>query len=244
VALRNENLEKVGNSLEVLLVVVVVGNIGDQTTCRLSLFLFFLRPLLKRYLFKFCLVLEVKAFNIFNHGDYKFIIDMSAAVRGPNLVFFQPFPPKLYCIFQTFFWTLSSENYCVRDLESLLEGVPNKLLDPLDKGSLMVRKAHDKRGKGLVEAMLIFVVELSVVCDSDGAHFVKVGQNSVRRGRVELKKHEGVAFNVGNELLLFFEDVLEVLDILVWVSLLLKLLDKLSLAQLNEPIQVVDQHLR
>lgn len=91
--------------------------------------------------------------------------------------------------------------------------------------------------------MLVLFIQLSVVANSDRAHFEKVSLDLFSGWLSELKQNEGVRFNVGNQLFLLLQDIFEVLHILVWALLLLKFFDQSALTQLNQSFEVVQEHL-
>lgn len=180
-AVGNEQLEKVSQTFEVLLVIIVVCMVDNHPTrIDVAEHVFIISPLLVWHLSLIVLLLrsadsvsQIDVFDVFYDGGYQFIVDDLASLLAPP-IFVEPLSPKLDRILQTLFWALASKNGCIRDFQSFLECSPDKFSDPLSKCFSVLGKTHDKRCEGVVKAMLVLFIQLPVVSNSDRAHFEKV----------------------------------------------------------------------
>ena len=73
-----------------------------------------------------------------------------------------------------------------------------------------MRKRHRQVGQRFVESSTVLAVELPVIVDTDGSHFHEVLQEFLVGLLVQVPHYEGVRLDVGNQLLLFLQDVLKV----------------------------------
>ena len=91
--------------------------------------------------------------------------------------------------------------------------------------------------------MFVLLKQFSVIAYPNCTNLEKVSLNELRGRLLQLDQNVRVRLNVADELLLLLQDVLEVLHVILWILLLFKFFDEFELAQLDESLQILEEHL-
>ena len=91
--------------------------------------------------------------------------------------------------------------------------MPHKFLDPHRERIFEPRERHSELGERLVKPEPVFVVEFTMVVHTDTTHLHKMHKESFRRLFLHIADNERVRLDKGDELLLFIQDVLEVVQV-------------------------------
>lgn len=150
-AVGNEQLEKVGETFEVLLMIIVVCMESNHPTrIDVAEHIFIISPLSMRqisliiFLPRFAhSVRQIDVFDVLDDGRNQFIVHDLTSLLAPS-IFVQPLSPKLDCILQALLWALASKNGCIRDFQCFLQRSSDKFSDPLGECFTILGKTHNK----------------------------------------------------------------------------------------------------
>jgi hypothetical protein len=99
-------------------------------------------------------------------------------------------------------------------------------------------QAHDEGDERLVETVPVLFKQLAMVADAYGANAKEMVLHLLCWLLGQLNQDEGVGLDVGDELLLLLEDVLEVLRIFLRILLVFEFFHEFLLAELYQLVKV------
>jgi hypothetical protein len=106
---REEAIQEVYEAYEILLIVVVVG---DVLCCSEAVMLgFFLAILIALRLGPYDFVIEVNFLNVINTNTDKLIVYLVARVLAPDVFFVKELVPEHHSILEALTWRFPSKNY-------------------------------------------------------------------------------------------------------------------------------------